>query len=60
MLKEVDDMMGDDLFMPSGPEPGVSAPVAVNEAGKQILPTLPGPESVVPVSNTVNGAVHAW
>ena len=34
-IKEVDDTMENDLSTISGPEPGVSVPATVNEAGKR-------------------------
>ena len=58
--KEVDDVMKNRLSAISGPEPGMSVSVAVNEAGKQILSPHPGPESGVPVPDVVHGVVQAW
>ena len=37
MIKEIDDTMGNDLSTLSGPGPGVSVSVTVNEAGKRVL-----------------------
>ena len=37
VIREIDDTMGNDLSTLSGPEPGVSVSVTVNEAGKRIL-----------------------
>ena len=58
--EEANDIMKNSLSAISGPEPGVSVSVAVNEAGKQILSPHPGPGSGMPVPDVVHWDVQAW
>ena len=58
--KEFGDVTGTSLSTISGPSPGASASVPVNEAGGRVLSVLSGPGSGAPVPDAMNGAVRAW
>ena len=58
--EEFDGIMKSRLSVLSGPVPGMSESVAVNDAGKQIRSPQPGSDSGGPEPGVVHGVIHAW
>ena len=58
--EEVDSVMKTSLSAIPGPEPDVSMPVTVKEAGGQIPSPHPGSRYGVPVLGVVHGVVSVW
>ena len=58
--EETDGVLEPSLSVIPGPEPDMTMPVTVKEAGEQILSPHPGSTFGVPVLGDVRGFVSAW